>query len=79
MEGFLIPELTAQSAHWFDWNKAWPEIARVLKPGGTASIWVSSPSKVATSAHRDCSGIRRGCRSEVPLPQTVYIRLPWGA
>ncbi|KAF9653548.1 S-adenosyl-L-methionine-dependent methyltransferase [Thelephora ganbajun] len=31
--------IAAQSAHWFHWNKAWPEIARVLKPGGTASIW----------------------------------------
>lgn len=31
--------IAAQSAHWFNWNKVWPEIARVLRPGGTTSIW----------------------------------------
>lgn len=31
--------VAAQSSHWFNWKKAWPEIGRVLKPGGTASIW----------------------------------------
>lgn len=35
--GFL-----AQSAHWFDWNKVWPEISRILRPGGTVSIWVGN-------------------------------------
>ncbi|KAF9787974.1 S-adenosyl-L-methionine-dependent methyltransferase [Thelephora terrestris] len=31
--------IAAQSSHWFNWDKVWPEIARVLKPSGTASIW----------------------------------------
>lgn len=31
--------VAAQSSHWFNWNKVWPEIGRVLKPGGTVSIW----------------------------------------
>ncbi|KAF8218220.1 hypothetical protein K438DRAFT_20579 [Mycena galopus ATCC 62051] len=30
----------AQSAHWFDWTRAWPELGRILKPGGTFAFWV---------------------------------------
>ncbi len=31
---------TAQSCHWFDWSKVWPEMERVLRVGGTAAFWV---------------------------------------
>ncbi|KAJ3806033.1 hypothetical protein F5876DRAFT_50776, partial [Lentinula aff. lateritia] len=27
----------------FGWNKQWPEIARVLRPGGTVAFWVRLP------------------------------------
>jgi len=30
----------AQSAHWFDWTKVWPQTHRVLRRGGTAAFWV---------------------------------------
>ncbi|KAH8103353.1 S-adenosyl-L-methionine-dependent methyltransferase [Cristinia sonorae] len=31
--------LSAQAAHWFDWNKLWREAARVLRPDGTLAVW----------------------------------------
>ncbi|KAJ6789179.1 hypothetical protein PWT90_03303 [Aphanocladium album] len=31
--------VSGQAAHWFDYNKAWPEIARVVKPGGSMAFW----------------------------------------
>ncbi|KAJ3842710.1 S-adenosyl-L-methionine-dependent methyltransferase [Lentinula raphanica] len=34
--------IAAQAAHWFDWNKQWPELARILRPGGTVAFWTYS-------------------------------------
>lgn len=34
--------IAAQAAHWFDWNKMWPELARILRPNGTVAFWVYS-------------------------------------
>ncbi|KAL5521056.1 hypothetical protein ACEPAG_8978 [Sanghuangporus baumii] len=41
---FLTPDsidlvVAAQAAHWFDWKRLWPELARVLRPYGTVAIW----------------------------------------
>lgn len=33
--------LIAEAAHWFDHERAWPEMFRVLKKGGTIALWVS--------------------------------------
>lgn len=30
----------AQAAHWFNWEKFWPEVARVLRKDGTLAVWV---------------------------------------
>ena len=30
----------AQSGHWFDWSKVWPQVYRILRHGGTAAFWV---------------------------------------
>ncbi len=39
--------LCGQSMHWFDMSRAVPEIARVLKPGGTlAALWNSDDDRV---------------------------------
>ncbi|KAG6136137.1 hypothetical protein E4U12_001383 [Claviceps purpurea] len=31
--------VAGQSAHWFDYDKAWPELCRVLKPKGSLAFW----------------------------------------
>lgn len=31
--------VAGQAAHWFDFGKAWPELARVVKRGGTVAFW----------------------------------------
>lgn len=37
----------AQSAHWFNWQKMWPEALRVLRPGGTFAFWVYSEFRLS--------------------------------
>ncbi|KAJ7066564.1 hypothetical protein C8F01DRAFT_707206 [Mycena amicta] len=34
--------IAAQAAHWFDWERLWPELSRVLRHGGTVALWVYS-------------------------------------
>ena len=31
--------VSGQAAHWFDYTKAWPELGRVIKRGGTLAFW----------------------------------------
>lgn len=31
--------VSGQAAHWFDYSKAWPELSRVVKPGGSLAFW----------------------------------------
>ncbi|KKA30612.1 hypothetical protein TD95_000836 [Thielaviopsis punctulata] len=37
--GSVDVAVASQSAHWFDYGKAWPELARVLRHGGTLAFW----------------------------------------
>ncbi|CAJ2514000.1 Uu.00g021190.m01.CDS01 [Anthostomella pinea] len=31
--------VAGQAAHWFDYGKVWPNLARVVRPGGTLAFW----------------------------------------
>ncbi|OTA94340.1 hypothetical protein M434DRAFT_394888 [Hypoxylon sp. CO27-5] len=31
--------VAGQAAHWFDYSKVWPNLARVVRPGGTVAFW----------------------------------------
>ncbi|KAJ7623185.1 S-adenosyl-L-methionine-dependent methyltransferase [Roridomyces roridus] len=43
--------IAAQAAHWFDWERMWPELSRVLKYGGTAAFWVYSEFRLPQYPH----------------------------
>ncbi|KAG8931952.1 hypothetical protein FRC01_000534 [Tulasnella sp. 417] len=36
-----------QAAHWFDYQRLWPSLARMLKPGGTVALWGYSEFRIA--------------------------------
>ncbi|OAA32187.1 Crg1p S-adenosylmethionine-dependent methyltransferase [Moelleriella libera RCEF 2490] len=38
-DGSIDMVVSGQAAHWFDYNKAWPELSRIVKPGGTLAFW----------------------------------------
>jgi ubiquinone/menaquinone biosynthesis C-methylase UbiE len=43
IESNSVDMVTAgQAAHWFNYDKCFPEIARVLKPGGTLAFFCES-------------------------------------
>ncbi|KAG1899976.1 S-adenosyl-L-methionine-dependent methyltransferase [Suillus fuscotomentosus] len=39
--------ISAQACHWFDWDKIWPEVARVLRKNGSAVFWGYSQFRFA--------------------------------
>lgn len=36
----------AQAAHWFDFARFWPEVRRVLRPGGACALWTYEKFRV---------------------------------
>ncbi|CAL3969886.1 hypothetical protein PZA11_007559 [Diplocarpon coronariae] len=38
-EGQVDVVVAGQAAHWFDYSKTWPELARVVRRGGTLAFW----------------------------------------
>jgi len=38
-DGSVDMVVAGQAAHWFDYPRLWPEMVRVLRPGGTLAFW----------------------------------------
>ncbi|KAH8996660.1 S-adenosyl-L-methionine-dependent methyltransferase [Lactarius akahatsu] len=38
--------IAAQSGHWFGYDKVWPEVARLLRPGGSVALWCYSEMRL---------------------------------
>ncbi|RKU46246.1 hypothetical protein DL546_005643 [Coniochaeta pulveracea] len=60
--------VSGQAAHWFDYTRAWPELARVVRSGGTLAFWgykdhviVGAGSKVAEIFHKYTYGEGEPC------------------
>ncbi|KAF7370564.1 S-adenosyl-L-methionine-dependent methyltransferase [Mycena sanguinolenta] len=43
--------VAAQAAHWFDWDRLWPELSRVLRHGGTVAFWIYSEFRLPQYPH----------------------------
>ncbi|OZM82697.1 class I SAM-dependent methyltransferase [Pseudonocardia sp. MH-G8] len=60
-DGCLDAVLVGQAWHWFDPERAHPEIARVLRPGGVlAALWNGDDASVEwVRGYNDAAGMRR--------------------
>lgn len=38
--------VAGEAAHWFDYQRTWPEVARVVRPGGSLAFWGYNESLV---------------------------------
>lgn len=38
-DGTADAVVSGEAAHWFDMNKVWPELGRILRSGGTLALW----------------------------------------
>ncbi|KAG2360618.1 S-adenosyl-L-methionine-dependent methyltransferase [Suillus spraguei] len=50
-DGSVDLVVSAQASHWFDWNKIWPELARVLRKNGSAAFWGYSKFRITRYRH----------------------------
>ncbi|KAH8110949.1 S-adenosyl-L-methionine-dependent methyltransferase [Phellopilus nigrolimitatus] len=46
-DGSVDLVVSAQAAHWFDWKKLWPELARILRKNGTVAFWGYSEMRLS--------------------------------
>jgi SAM-dependent methyltransferase len=76
-DGSVRAVLCGQAMHWFDMDRALPEIARVLAPGGVvAGLWNSDDNRVewvaglhaaAEGAMAPTASVRRAEITEIPI------------
>ncbi|MFE7719493.1 class I SAM-dependent methyltransferase [Nocardia rhizosphaerihabitans] len=63
-DGSVDAVVAGQAFHWFDQARAFPEIARVLRPAGVfAALWNTEDNRVAWVA-----GLQRTVRSDASFP-----------
>ena len=41
--------ICAMAAHWFDMAKFWDQVGRILKPGGTVTLWTRASHYICNS------------------------------
>ncbi|KAG2082355.1 hypothetical protein BD769DRAFT_1633417 [Suillus cothurnatus] len=68
--------IAAQACRWFDWNKIWPELARVLRKDGSAAFWVPDGNEVVSSAFSDFESVffTGDHYPSLPSPRSVIMR-----
>jgi len=64
----------AQALHWFDLDKFWPEVQRVLKPGGLFAAWCYTWFRVSDEIDRV---VKVGLLDQIKGFWTPQNRLGW--
>ena len=71
-KNFPYQNRLAQSGHWFDWSKVWPQVHRILRHGGTAAFWVYLISMPFESNFLKYLSFFKGlCRIQLPKHPTL--------
>ena len=79
LDGSVDAVLAAQAFHWFDVDVALPEIARVLRPGGTLGVlWNDRDESVdwVRQVWDLWAGEPERLRGDVPFPATALLSAP---
>lgn len=61
----------AQALHWFDLDRFWPEVTRVLKPGGVLAFWGYNWPVVAPAVDRALEDFRGLIASSWPERSSI--------
>jgi ubiquinone/menaquinone biosynthesis C-methylase UbiE len=64
-EGSVDLVVAAQAAHWFDYQKLWPEMNRVVRKGGTLAFW----------GYKDRSDLEEAAWTGLTFPTSCFRRL----
>lgn len=79
---FFDAVVVAQALHWFDFDRFWPEVIRVLKPGGIFAAWgydwfSISPEIDSIISHDICDVVAPFWSSRVHYLWAGYTNIPF--